>query len=129
MFGRDPVILLNSFLKLTVRYLGTDENMLSSEALKNMYQMVATNLELARKKRNTEAPVPDKKLKDGESVLIRGYAAYVWDASYTGDYRIVSFPRKMWGEVVDSMGKQKYTYFQCETYILPIDTHFEITIL
>ena len=33
-----------------IRYLGMDENILSLEALKNMYQLMATNLELARKK-------------------------------------------------------------------------------
>ena len=39
MFGRDPIVLPNSLLMHTVRYLGTDENLLSLEALKNMYQL------------------------------------------------------------------------------------------
>ena len=37
---------LNSLIKTIVRYLDTDENILSLEALKNMYQLFATNLEL-----------------------------------------------------------------------------------
>ena len=48
MFGRDPIVPLNSLLKPMVRYLGRDENILSLEAL-NMYQLVLTDLELARK--------------------------------------------------------------------------------
>ena len=48
MFGRDPIVLLNSLLMPTIRYLGTDENTHSLEALKNMYQLIASNLEQAR---------------------------------------------------------------------------------
>ena len=44
MFVGDPIVLLNSLLMPTVGYLGTDENILSLEALRNMYQLVATNL-------------------------------------------------------------------------------------
>ena len=51
MFGRCPVVTSNSLLKPTVRYLGMKENILSLKALKNMYQVVVTNLELARKMR------------------------------------------------------------------------------
>ena len=47
MFGRDPIVPMNSLLMPTVRYLGTDENMLSLEALKNIYKLIARNLEQA----------------------------------------------------------------------------------
>ena len=49
MFGRDLILPLKSLIKHIVRCLGTDENILSLEALKNMYQLSVTNLELARK--------------------------------------------------------------------------------
>ena len=49
MFGRHPTVPLNSLLMPTIRYLGSDENILSLEALKNMYQHVASDLEHARK--------------------------------------------------------------------------------
>ena len=54
-FGRDPIALLNSLLVPTVRYLVTDENILSLEALKNMYHLIASNLEQARRR---EIPKP-----------------------------------------------------------------------
>ena len=34
MFGRDPILPLNTLLSPELRYLGTDENILSLEALK-----------------------------------------------------------------------------------------------
>ena len=36
------------------------------KALKNMYQLVATNLELAQRKKDTMVPTPDIKLKEGD---------------------------------------------------------------
>ena len=56
MFGRDPIVPLNSLLMPTVKYSGTDENILSLEALMNMYKFIASNLELAQKKRILKLP-------------------------------------------------------------------------
>ena len=44
MFGRDPKLPLNTLLQPKIRYLGDNENLLSLEALKNIYQLVAENL-------------------------------------------------------------------------------------
>ena len=46
MFGLDPIIPLNLLLNMKVKYLNTAENILSLEALKNMYHISATSLEL-----------------------------------------------------------------------------------
>ena len=86
MFGRDPIVPLNLLLTPTVRYLGTDENILSLEALKNMYQLVVSNLEQARKERDTKAPVPDRKLSESDSVLLKDHMTGVSDPRHTGDY-------------------------------------------
>ena len=37
MYGQDPLLLLNKLLQPKVRYLGSDENILSLKALKNIY--------------------------------------------------------------------------------------------
>ena len=55
MFGREPIVPLNSLLIPTVRYLGTNENILSPEALKNMYQPITSNLDKPQRK---EIPKP-----------------------------------------------------------------------
>ena len=47
MYGWDPLLPLNKLLQPKIRYLGNDENILSLEALKNIYQLVVTNLKLA----------------------------------------------------------------------------------
>ena len=54
MFGRDPKLPLNTLLQPKIRYLGDNENLLSLEALKNIYQLVAENLERARAKLGSE---------------------------------------------------------------------------
>ena len=47
MYRWDPLLPLNKLLQPKVRYLGNDKNILSLEALKNIYQLVVTNLKLA----------------------------------------------------------------------------------
>ena len=47
MFGRDPVLPLNMLLGPKMRYLGSDINVLSLEAIKNMFEIAATNLKMA----------------------------------------------------------------------------------
>ena len=46
MFGRDPVLPLNTLLGPKVRYLGNDINILSLEAMKNIFEIAASNLKL-----------------------------------------------------------------------------------
>ena len=47
MFGRDPVSPLNTLLGPKIRYLGNDINILSLEAMKNMFEIATTNLKMA----------------------------------------------------------------------------------
>ena len=49
MFGRDPVLPLNTLLGPKMKYLGNDINILSLEAMKNMFEIAATNVKIARK--------------------------------------------------------------------------------
>ena len=50
MFGRDPVLPLNTLLEPKIRYMGNDINILSLEAMKKLYEITATNLKLAQEK-------------------------------------------------------------------------------
>ena len=86
MFGRDSIVLLKLLLTLTVRYLGTNENIFSLQALKNMYQLIASNLEQAHKKKDTKAPIPDRKLSEGDSVFFKDHTTSLLGLRYTGDY-------------------------------------------
>ena len=61
MFGRDPVLPLNTLLEPKIRYMGNDINVLSLEAMKNLYEIAVTNLKLAQEKGDPqEQPLPTK---------------------------------------------------------------------
>ena len=47
MFGRDPRLPLAELFQHKLRYLGTDETVLSLQALMNMYLVIAENLRKA----------------------------------------------------------------------------------
>ena len=69
MFGRDPVLPLNTLLGPKIMYLGNDINIVSLEAIKNMLEIAATNLKIAREKGDPENnPLPTK-LQPGDTVL------------------------------------------------------------
>ena len=85
MFGRDPLIPLNKLLRPKLRYLGNDEGILSLEALQNIYQLVVTNLKIAREKRQPSTIV-DSKLKEGDLVLIKDHTAKTFKPRFKGDF-------------------------------------------
>ena len=70
--------------------MGTDENILSMEALKNIYEVVAQNLKMAHTKITENVnPVPTK-LREGDLVLIKDHTAKAFQPHYVGNYIIVS---------------------------------------
>ena len=71
MFGRDVILPLNKLIQPQIRYLGNDENILSMQALKNIYDVVAQNLKLAWAKLTDNAKPVETKLKEGDLVLIK----------------------------------------------------------
>ena len=89
MFGRDPLLPLTKLLKPKIRYLGNYENILSLKALKNMYQLVATNLKCAREKRQPKIYV-EPKLKEGDLVLIKDHTAKAFQPRFKGNFRVVT---------------------------------------
>ena len=69
-----------------MRYLGTDLNVLSLEALKNMFEIAATNLKTAREKGDPESnPLPTK-LQPGDTLLVQNHTKGPFGPKYVGDY-------------------------------------------
>ena len=68
MFGRDPVLPLNTLLEPKIRYMGNDINIISLEAMKKLYEITATNLKLAPEKGDPQEPPPPTKLQPGDMV-------------------------------------------------------------
>ena len=90
MFGRDPVLPLNTLLGPKMRYLGNDINILSLEAMKNMFKIAATNLKLARENGDAENnPLPTN-LQPGDTVLVQNHTRGPFDPKYVGDYCVVA---------------------------------------
>ena len=89
MFGRDPLLPLTKLLKPKIRYLGNDENILSLEALKNMYQLVVTNLRYAREKRQPKTYI-EPKLKEGDLVLVKDHTAKLFQPRFKGNFRVIT---------------------------------------
>ena len=88
MYGWDPLLPLSKLLQPKITYLGNDENILSLEALKNIYQLVVTNLKLAREKRQSNVHL-DPKLKEGDLVLVKDHTAKAFQPRLKGNYRVI----------------------------------------
>ena len=89
MYRRDPLLPLNNLLQPKIRYLGNDENILSLEALKNIYQLMVTNLKLAQEKRQPNVHL-DPKLKEGDLVPVKDHMAEAFQPRFKENYRVVS---------------------------------------
>ena len=86
MFGRDAILPLNKLIQPQIRYLKNDENILSMQALKNIYDVVAQNLKLAQAKLTDNAKPVETKLKEGDVVLIKDHTAKAFQVHYVGNY-------------------------------------------
>ena len=116
MFGRDPRIPLNTLLQPKIRYMGTDENILSLEALQIIYYMVAENLKLARERQTKQKLYHPIKLKTEDMVMIKTHADGQFQPVYKGYYRIVSFKGNQ-VQVIHCKGTKPHV-----KYVLPADS-------
>ena len=91
MFGRDAILPLNKLTQPQIRYLCNDKNILSMQALKNIYEVVTQNLKLASTKLGDNNKLIETKLKEGDLVLVKDHMARAFQPQYVGNYHIVSF--------------------------------------
>ena len=121
MFGRDPVLPLNTLLGPKMRYLGNDINVLSLEAMKNMFEIAATNLKMAQERGDPkDNPLPSK-LQPGDAVLVQNHTRGPFDPKYVGDYHVVSLKGNQ-VEVQPSIGgPMEMKHIKHVKYILPVD--------
>ena len=86
MFGRDSILFLNTLLGPKMGYLGNDLNILSLEAMKNMFQITDTNLKMARERAYPENNPSPTKLQPGDTVLVQNHTKGPFDPEHVGDY-------------------------------------------
>ena len=125
MFGRDPVLPLNTLLGPKMRYLGNDLNVLSLEAMKNMFEIAATNLKMAKEKDDPENNTLPTKLQLGDTVLVQNHTKGPFDPKYMGDYCIVAI-RGNQVEIRPSIGgPTEIKHVKPVKYILPADRYIK----
>ena len=90
MFGGDPILPFNTLLEPKVWYLGNDINVLSLEAMKNMFEIAAMNLKLAWERGDPKGQLLFNKLQPGDTVLVQNHIRGPFDPKYIGDYRVIS---------------------------------------
>ena len=122
MFRRDSVLPLNKLLSTQFRYLGNYLNMLSLEALKNMFHLAAENLCKARSHHDPSVPkhLPHH-FEVGNMVLIKNHTATAFDDKYIGDFCIVSFKGNQVKLIPSTRGKSKMEHLSNIKYTMPAE--------
>ena len=124
MFGRDAVLLLNSLLSPQLRYLGNDLNILSLEALKNMYHIATENVHWSRARHDSTLPQHlHHHFTEGDTVLIKNHTTGPFDPRYIGDYRIVSFKGNQVELIPSTGGRSKMEHISSIKYIMPAERY------
>ena len=87
MFGRDPRLPLAELFQHKLRYLGTDETILSLQALRNMYRVIAENLQKARDKSPSQHATTI--IQPNQLVTLKVHIRKTLDPRYEGTYRVI----------------------------------------
>ena len=123
MFGRDPVLPLNTLLEPKIRYMGNDINMISLETMKNLYEIVATNLKLAREKGDPQEQPPPIKITTWRYNFNSKSYKGPFDPKYVGDYGVVSLKGNQ-VEIQPAIGgPTEMKHIKHVKYVLPIDIY------
>ena len=118
-FGRDPILPLNTLLEPKIRYMGNDVNVLSLEAMKNMFEIAATNLKLAQERGDPKDNQSPTKLQPGDTVLVQNHLNGLFDPKYIGDYRVVSLKGNQVEVQPAKGGLTEMKHIKHVKYILP----------
>ena len=57
--------------------------------MKNMFEIAASNLKIAREKGHPENKLLPTKLQPGDTVLVQNHTKGPFDPKYVGDYQVV----------------------------------------
>ena len=125
MFGRDPVLPLNTLLEPKIRYLGNDVNDLSLQAMKNMFEIAATNLKLARERGDPKDNLLPNKLQLGDTMLVQNHIKGPFDPKYIGDYRVVSLKGNQVEVQPANRGPTEMKHIKHVKYILPANRYIK----
>ena len=89
MFGHDPRLPLVELFQNKLRYLDTDETILSLQALRNMYLVIAENLRKAREKNTTATTKKTTPIQPNQLVTLKVHVRKALDPRYEGTYWVL----------------------------------------
>ena len=89
MFSRDPRLPLAELFQHKLRYLGTDDTILSLQTLRNMYLVIAKNLRKARQRNTTANTKKTTPIQPNQLVTLKGHVRKTLDSRYEGSYRVI----------------------------------------
>ena len=89
MFGRDLRLPLTELFQHKLRYLGTDETILSLQALRNMTLVIAENLCKAHEKSGATYPKKTTTIQQNQLVTLKVHIRKTLDPRYEGTYRVI----------------------------------------
>ena len=123
MFGRDPVLPLNTLLEPKIRYLCNDINILSLDAMKSMFEIAATNLKLAQERGDPQDQPLSNKLQLGDTVLVQNHVRGPFDPKFIGDYRVIALKGNQVEIQPANGGLTEMKHMKHVKYILPADRY------
>ena len=91
--------------------------------MKTLYEIVATNLKLAREKGDPQEQPSPTKLQPGDTVLIQNHTKCPFDPKYIGDYRVVSLKGNQVEIQPANGGPTEMKHIKHIKYILPADKY------
>ena len=93
-----------NFIHHLLKVTGEQNGVPSLEVLQNTLQMVATQIDFARRRRGKDGPIlHDHKVKKNDSVMIRNRTSGAFGPNYKENYRIVKFLGKNQLQVVNTV--------------------------
>ena len=93
--------------------------------MKNLYEIAATNLKLAREKGDPQAQSPTTKLQPGDTVLIQNHNKGPFDSKFIGDFRVFSL-KGYQVEIQPAVGgPTEMKHIKHVKYVLPTDKYID----
>ena len=93
--------------------------------MKNLYEIVATNLKLAREKGDAPERSNPTTLQPGDTVLVQNHTKGPFDPKYVGDYRVVSL-RGNQVEIQPAIGESaEMKHIKHVKYVLPASRYVD----
>ena len=89
MFGHDPRLPLAELLQHKLRYLGTHETVLSLQALRNMYLIIAENLCKVQEKNVATYSKKPTTIQPNQLLTLKVHIRKTLDPTYEGTYQVI----------------------------------------